>query len=231
MSSFSPPPSGHSSAQESTLPSSPPSRSARSHIPTPDHRFWRKDWWSSFPNHLLAAGSRKRLWWWQHGYRLKRTEPDLAPASCYVWVYVTCVTKPLPLPVDKYAFVASIGRSIRHHLLSHRIRKPAADGTTSRITPGASGAIARYLKVSTTNPEHQKLLSKLKKLYNPRISNLLLLDWIVMDNLPFSVIEEPQFRRFVELVNQAAKIPGRSIIRRLLDEEYQLAVPYVRKVL
>jgi hypothetical protein len=52
-----------------------------------------------------------------------------------------------------------------------------------------------------------------------------------MDNLPFSVVEGPRFRRFVESVNQAAKIPGRSIMRKLLNEEYQLAVPHVRKIL
>jgi hypothetical protein len=52
-----------------------------------------------------------------------------------------------------------------------------------------------------------------------------------MNNLPFSVIKGPQFRRFVELMNQAAKIPGRSIIRKLLNRKYQLAVPYVRKIL
>jgi hypothetical protein len=130
------------------------------------------------------------------------------------------VAKPLPPPVNRYAFVASINRSIEHHLLSHRIRKPAADGTISRITPRTSGAMARYLRVSTTNPEHQELLSKLEKLYNPRISNLLLLNWIVMNNLLFSVVEGPQFRRFVESVNQAAKIPDRSIMRKLLKEEY-----------
>jgi hypothetical protein len=141
------------------------------------------------------------------------------------------VAKPLSPPVNRYAFVASIGRSIEHHLLNHRIRKPAADGTTSRITPRISGAMARYLRVSIINPEHQELLSKLEELYNPRISNLLLLDWIVMDNLPFSVIKGLRFRRFVELVNQAAKIPGRSTIRKLLNEEYQLVVPYVREVL
>jgi hypothetical protein len=141
------------------------------------------------------------------------------------------VAKLLPPPVNRYAFVASTGRSIEHHLLNHRIRKLAADGTTSRIIPRTSGAMARYLRVSTTNPKHQELLSKLEELYNPRISNLLLLDWIVMDNLPFSMVEGPRFRQFVELMNQAAKIPGRSIMRKLLNKEYQLAVPHVRKVL
>jgi hypothetical protein len=137
MFSFSPPFFGHFSGQKSTLPSSSSSVLTRSHFHTPNYSRWRKDWWYKFPNHLLAAGSRERLWWWQHGYRLKRTESDLAPAFRYVWVCATCVTKLQPPFVNKYAFVASIGRSIEYHLLSYRIRKLMADmiaETTGRRT-------------------------------------------------------------------------------------------------
>jgi hypothetical protein len=157
-----PPPSGHSSGQESTLPSSPPSVSTKSHFHTPDYSRWREDWWCRFLNHLLVAGSRKRSWWWQHGYRLKRIESDLAPASRYVWVYATCVARSQPPPVNKYAFVASTGRSIEHHLLSHRIRKPMADvtaETTGRRTARTSGIMAQYLNIHTSNPQHRELLT------------------------------------------------------------------------
>jgi hypothetical protein len=81
--------------------------------------------------------------------------------------------------VNKYAFVASIGRSIEHHLLSHRIRKPMADVTAETIgrrTARTSGTMAQYFNIHTSNPQHQELLIKLAELYNPRISNLLLLD-------------------------------------------------------
>jgi hypothetical protein len=155
MFSFSPSPSGYSFGQKSTLPSSPPSVSIRSHFHTPDYSRWREDWWYRFSNHLLAAGSRERSWWWQYGYRLKRTESDLAPASRYVWVCATCVARSQPPPVNRYAFVASIGRSIEHHLLNHRIRKPMADmtaKTTGRRTARTSETMAQYLNIHTSNP-------------------------------------------------------------------------------
>jgi hypothetical protein len=150
-----PPFFGHFFGQESTLPSSPPSVSTRSHFHTPDYSRWREDWWCRLPNHLLAAGNKERSWWWQYGYRLKRTESDLAPASRYVWVYAICVARLQPPPVNKYTFVALTGRSIEHHLLNHRIRKPMADitaKTTGRRTARTSETMAQYLNIHTSNP-------------------------------------------------------------------------------
>jgi hypothetical protein len=57
--------------------------------------------------------------------------------------------------MNKYAFVASIGRSIEHHLLSYRIRKPMADviaKTTGRRTARTSGTMAQYFNIHTSNP-------------------------------------------------------------------------------
>jgi hypothetical protein len=71
----------------------------------------------------------------------------------------------------------------------------------------------------------------LAELHNPRISNLLLLNWIVMGNHPFSVIKDARFRRYIKSVNPAAKIPNRTTLRNLLAKEYQLIIPQVRKIL
>jgi hypothetical protein len=136
--------------------------------------------------------------------------------------------------VNKYAFVASTGRLIEHHLLSHRIRKLMADITAETIgrrTARTFGTMAQYLNIHTSNPQHQELLTRLAELYNPRISNLLLLNWIVIGNHPFSVVKDARFRRYIKSVNSAAKIPSRTILRNLLAKEYQLAIPQVRKVL
>jgi hypothetical protein len=136
--------------------------------------------------------------------------------------------------VNKYAFVALTGRSIEHHLLNHRIRKPMADvtaETTGKRTARTFGTMAQYLNIHTSNPQHQELLTKLAELHNPRISNLLLLNWIVMGNHPFSVVENARFRRYIKSINPAAKIPNRTTLRNLLAKEYQLTIPQVRKIL
>jgi hypothetical protein len=52
-----------------------------------------------------------------------------------------------------------------------------------------------------------------------------------MGNHPFSVIEDARFRRYIKSVNPAARIPSRTTLRNLLAEDYQLAIPQVRKVL
>jgi hypothetical protein len=103
--------------------------------------------------------------------------------------------------------------------------------TTGRRTARTSGTMAQYLNIHTSNPQHQKLLTRLAELHNPRISNLLLLDWIVMGNHPFSVVEDAWFRRYIKSINPAAKIPNRTTLRNLLAKEYQLIIPQVRKIL
>jgi hypothetical protein len=103
--------------------------------------------------------------------------------------------------------------------------------TTGRRTARTSGTMAQYLNIHTSNLQHQELLTRLAELYNPRISNLLLLDWIVIGNHPFSVVEDARFHQYIKSVNSAAKIPNRTTLKNLLAEEYQLIIPQVRKIL
>jgi hypothetical protein len=57
------------------------------------------------------------------------------------------------------------------------------------------------------------------------------MDWIVMDNLPFWVVESERFCRLVKSVNPMAWIPIRRTIINLVTREYQQATPHIKALL
>jgi hypothetical protein len=75
------------------------------------------------------------------------------------------------------------------------------------------------------------MLSKLGSLYIPAVGDLLLLDWFVAANLPFQVMNMPEFRRWALYRNPAAPLPADRTIANRLKAEYQRAVPYVKRML
>jgi hypothetical protein len=128
---------------------------------------------------------------------LKKTNAQHTP---FLWVCGICVAKPRPPQRSKYTYVASTGRSIEAHLMAvHRISKTPAQRIASRRYDGQK-TIHEAVGVSTGDPQQQTLLGKLQPLFNAEDSHLLLMDWIVMDNLPFWVVESERFRRFMKSV-------------------------------
>jgi hypothetical protein len=57
------------------------------------------------------------------------------------------------------------------------------------------------------------------------------MDWIVGDNLPFSVVESERFRHFIHSLNLVWLTPSRPIIANLIKKEYQYAVIHVKNLL
>jgi hypothetical protein len=140
-----------------------------------------------FPHYFLAEDTQKqRSWWWQYGYRLKKTD---AQHTSFLWVCGICVAKPRPPQHSKYTYVASTSRSTEAHLMAvHHISKTPAQRTASRRY-GGQKTIHEAIGVSTGDSQQQTLFGKLQPLLNAKDNHLLLMDWIFMDNLPFWVVE------------------------------------------
>jgi hypothetical protein len=132
---------------------------------------------------------------------LKKTDAQHTP---FLWVCGICVAKPRPPQRSKYIYVASTGRLIKAHLMAvHRISKTPAQRTTSRRY-GGQKSIHEAIGVSIGDSQQQKLFEKIQPLFNIGDSHFLLMDWIVMDNLPFWIVESERFRRFIKSVNLMA---------------------------
>jgi hypothetical protein len=103
----------------------------------------------------------------------------------FLWVYGICVAKPRPPQRSKYIYVASTGRSIKAHLMAvYRISKIPAQRTISRRY-GGQKSIHEAISVSIGDSQQQKLFGKIQPLFNIKNSYFLLMNWIIMDNLPF----------------------------------------------
>jgi hypothetical protein len=91
--------------------------------------------------------------------------------------------------------------------------------------------MAHYLNANVSNPEHQEILSKLALLYVPSQRDIMLLDWIVAANLPFWVVNSPEFRRWTIYRNPGASLPINRTMANLFVAEYRRPIPYVKNVL
>jgi hypothetical protein len=215
----------------SPSPNSPTAGSSTAGSPAED-KPWDPAWWARFPDHIMASTSGERSWWWRHGYRLFKADESLPLTSRYVWVCKICVAKGRPPPTAYYRFIASTGRSILRHLRDHRIgRRAVDDGGGRSMTAGSQSSMAHYLNANVSNPQHQEILSKLASLYVPAQGDIMLLDWIVAANLPFWVVNSPEFRRWAMYRNPGASLPTNRTMANLLAAEYRRAIPYVRDVL
>jgi hypothetical protein len=75
------------------------------------------------------------------------------------------------------------------------------------------------------------MLSKLGAMYVPSVGTIMLLDWIVAANLPFRVVNSPEFRRWATYRNPGALLPSQRNITNLLMVEYRRAIPDVKSKL
>jgi hypothetical protein len=91
--------------------------------------------------------------------------------------------------------------------------------------------MAQYLHADVNNPQHQKLFSKLGSLYVSSIRDLLLMDWIMTDNLPFRLVDLVAFRRWAIYRNPGGSLPTRNMIASLLKNEYRRAIPHMKHML
>jgi hypothetical protein len=198
----------------------------------PDYDLWTEAWWARFPHYVDAHDvASERSWWWRHGYRLKRvhTSPQI------VWVCVKCIGKPRPPHnLKDFVFVASTSRSIEGHLKkSHRISNvPTPAGQPQKAqTADAQLTLHETAGVSTSNPEHQAMLARIKRMYDSNVADVLLLEWLVGDNVPFAVARSPRFRRLLKYLNPLTSVPSNQTLVNLVTREYQRAIPSVKQIL
>lgn len=92
---------------------------------------------------------------------------------------------------------------------------------------GAEGNILDMLRADPTNPRDQMLLGNLHTLFDPKMNQLLLLDWLTYHNLPFHLVNSERFRRLLLYNNpslQEGQIPNGKTLVNLLMSEYQRAL-------
>lgn len=217
----------------------------------PDYEIWTADRFQRFPG-LTACHdpARERTWWWQFGFRMKDNGPEL---HRIVWVCERCLIRNKPRTAS-YTFIASTAGSIVRHLRKeHRIvvctpdthlchahnmlicQTPSRQG--ANILPGGGCAernLLDMLRADATNPRDQSLLSSLQTLFDPKMNQLLLLDWLTYHNLPFNLVNSERFKRLLLYNNPSLRleqIPSDRTLVNLLSNEYSRALGPVHEVL
>ncbi|KAJ3575724.1 hypothetical protein NPX13_g3934 [Xylaria arbuscula] len=88
--------------------------------------------------------------------------------------------------------------------------------------------------VDFSQPQQQALHGQLILRFKKQLNDLLILDWLTCSNLPFTVVDNPRWRR-QQLYNNPSidekTLPHSKTITRLLLSEYQRAVPLVKAFL
>lgn len=90
------------------------------------------------------------------------------------------------------------------------------------------------LRADPTNPRDQTLLGNLHGLFDPKMNQLLLLDWLTYHNLPFNLVNSERFRRLLLYNNpslQEGQIPTGKTLVNLLVSEYNRALHPLRTLL
>jgi hypothetical protein len=123
-----------------------------------------------------------------------------------------CIGKPRPPHNFKdFVFVASTSRSIEGHSKKfHRISNvPTSAGQPQNAqTANAQFILHETAGVSTFNPEHQAMLARIKRMYDFNVTDVLLLEWLVGDNVPFAIARFPRFRRLLKYLNSLILVPS-----------------------
>ncbi|WKT53989.1 hypothetical protein QSH57_004573 [Fusarium oxysporum f. sp. vasinfectum] len=177
----------------------------------PDYEAWTIDKFERFPGFTICHDpSRERTWWWQFGFRMKdnRSQPHKI-----VWICERCFLRNR-LKTTNYVFVAS-----------------TAGGSRNR---GTQRNLLDMLHADPTNPRDQALVSNLRSLFDPAVTQLLLLDWLTYHNLPFNLVNSERFRRLLLYNNPSLReeqIPSDRTLVNLLTSEYNRASQEVRVLL
>lgn len=90
------------------------------------------------------------------------------------------------------------------------------------------------LRADPTNPRDQSLLGNLHTLFDPKMNQLLLLDWLTYHNLPFNLVNSERFRRLLLYNNpslQEGQIPSGKTLVNLLINEYNRALGPLHELL
>ncbi|KAG7000368.1 hypothetical protein FOFC_03219 [Fusarium oxysporum] len=201
-------------------------------IKFPDYDVWTADKFRRFPGFTIGHDpSRERTWWWHFGFRMKDNRPRTRKI---VWVCERCFLRNKPRTTD-YVFIASTGGGIVRLLRKeHNIVPPSQHARPVAGSGGTDRNILDMLRADPTNPSDQTLLGNLHMLFDPKMNQLLLLDWLTYHNLPFNLVNSERFRRLLLYNNpslQEGQIPTGKTLVALLVDEYSRALGPVRELL
>lgn len=90
------------------------------------------------------------------------------------------------------------------------------------------------LRADPMNPRDQAILGSLHSLFDPKMNQLLLLDWLTFHNLPFNFVNSERFRRLLLYNNptlQDCQIPTSKTLVGLLVSEYNRALEPLSRIL
>jgi hypothetical protein len=116
-----------------------------------------------------------------------------------------------PHNIKDFLFVASTNRSIEEHLKkSHRISNVTTLAGQPQKAQEADAQLTLHetMEMSTSNPEHQTMLARMKRMYDSNIADVLLLEWLIKNNVHFAMTRSPRFRRFLKYINPLTSVPS-----------------------
>ncbi|KAJ6436299.1 hypothetical protein O9K51_11122 [Purpureocillium lavendulum] len=99
---------------------------------------------------------------------------------------------------------------------------------------GTQRNLVDMLRADLTNPRDQSLLSNLHTLFDPKMNQLLMLDWLTYHNLPFNLVNSERFKRLLLYNNPSLRegqIPSDNTLVSLLTSEYNRALGPVHALL
>jgi hypothetical protein len=133
-----------------------------------------------------------------------------------------------PIAMSKYSYEASTGKYIEPHLETHGVYNPQQPPA---IASSSQRVIDQFLGVGFAHPKHQAFAAEFAAKMNHDVLNVKIMMWLVAGNLPFRVVENPEFRSFITAINIGVTLPSRKTIVHLVEKEYHRALPAVRSVL
>ena len=92
----------------------------------------------------------------------------------------------------------------------------------------------RHLKTFHTDvieTEDVQSSDRIIQSFKQEIATKRLIKWIVCDIQPFSCVERPEFRDFVESINPVYRVPSRSYIKKLVMAELEKSKQAIRAIL
>ncbi|EFZ03855.2 hAT family dimerization domain protein [Metarhizium robertsii] len=199
----------------------------------PDYEAWTTDKFERFPGFTTCHDpTRERTWWWQFGFRMK---DNRSQSHKIIWVCEKCFLRN-KLRSTHYVFIASTAGSIIRHLRKeHKVMPPSRQDASVIVgSGGAERNLLGMLRADPMNPRDQTLLGNLHTLFDPKMNQLLLLDWLTYHNLPFNLVKSDRFKRLLLYNNpslQEGQIPSDKTLVSLLVNEYNRALAPVHRLL
>ena len=192
--------------------------------PYPDYSYWNNpESFARFSGYSTAHEVLKeRAWWWRFVYRLRKDG-----TTAVYWCCSICVPRRSPLHL--IFFNATTSRSIEKHLRKKHHR--GKSGVSLLSLPQPPVRITDLLQLNNSNTYEQAFGNRVAQALDSRRIRLLLLDWLVVTNQPFSIVETPSFKRLIEYIRPATQLPSRRTLLRLLRAEYDRGVTAIKSLL